>query len=368
MAKVEVESFKSDAYIEAEIKETEAIIKSLLQMALSEKRSLDSVEQDKLEHYQNKLQNLKNQRFGNRKEEKRMTNKEFLKQLEEKRELNIEDLDKELRQVGTQYAPVADGTTQVEVPQNIMAGILMEAQRTNEIFGRCTFIATSQDTKLNVGAYQQEELAQLKEFQEINMKDFDTDHVEVVLNRYGTGTRVSKRLVASSNFDIMQHVRLLMGDRLGLTAEKLAIKALDKGVTAGKVAKVEYTDAKPLEALVKALLKLKPVDRAQAVVVCSPEFFEKAILEEDANGRNKLSYELQQIRPTVMGVPVVVSDALADGAYIGNFRRAMVACVNLNELVAKDEPSVHAVDVFLNVYMGASVQMPEAVVRLAPQA
>ena len=71
-----------------------------------------------------------------------MTNKEFLKQLEEKRELNIEDLDKELRQVGTQYAPVAGGTTQVEVPQNIMAGILMEAQRTNEIFGRCTFIAT----------------------------------------------------------------------------------------------------------------------------------------------------------------------------------------------------------------------------------
>ena len=69
-----------------------------------------------------------------------------------------------------------------------------------------------------------------------------------------------------------------------------------------------------------------------------------------------------------MGVPVVVSDALADGAYIGNFRRALVACVNLEELTAKDEPKVHAVDVFMNVYLGASVQMPEAVVRLAPKA
>ena len=295
----------------------------------------------------------------------KMNNKEFLKQLKEEKEINMNEI--EIRGTGTQYAP--EGNSQIEVPQNLVAGILMEAQRSNELFKRVHMIQTSQDTKLNVGSYQQEELAQLDEFEQINMKDFATNHVEVVMNRYGTGTRVSRRLIQASNFDVMQHCQLLMGDRLGLTCENKVIQALEAHENVQKVGYLaDDVYETPLNALVKGLLKLKPVDRSQAVCVCSPAYFEACLLQQDGNGRNQLSYDLQSVRPSVMGVPVVVSDALESGAYIGNFNRAVVACVNIEGIKAVDEPSVNAVDVFLNAYFGVAVQMPEAVVRIEFQA
>ena len=379
MAKVETILIDSSKPTQSEIEEYHHLISEMKReirwmdekygekwdnVAKSDYLRLTSLE-EKLDKIQAKYPNYNFKNNETRKESVKMTNKEILEQLKEEKEINMAEI--EVRYgTGTQYAPTE--FSHVEVPQNLVKGILMEAERSNEVFKRVHKIQTSQDTKLNVGAYQQEQLMQLAEFQQINMQDFATAHVEVVMNRYGTGTRVSKRLIQASNFDVMQHVQLLIGDRLGLTCEMMAINTL---ATDNKVQKVQYgadADDTPLNAMVKALLKLKPVDRAQAVVVCSPAYFEECVLERDAVGRNQLSYELQSIRPTVMGVPVVVSDALTQGAYVGNFNRAVVACVNIESIKAVDEPSVHAVDVFLNCYLGCAVQMPEAVVRIEPQA
>lgn len=336
--------------------------RKMLSDAIASNTSLTETQEKRLKQINMWLEESQENRQMKGNENKMNKNKEFLKQLKEEKEINMSEI--EVRATGTQYAP-SENNSQVEVPQNLVAGILMEAQRSNELFHRVHMIQTSQDTKLNVGAYQQEELAQLDEFEQINMKDFTTNHVEVVMSRFGTGTRVSKRLIQASNFDVLHHCQLLMGDRLGLTCEKLVIRALEANA---KVQKVGYITGDvyetPLNAIVKALLKLKPVDRAQSVIVCSPNFFEKAVLQQDSNGRNMLSWELSGIRPTVMGVQVVVSDALETGAYVGNFNRAVVACVNLESVKAVDEPSVHAIDVFLNSYVGCAVQMPEAVVRV----
>ena len=331
-------------------------------VAKSDYLRLTSLE-EKLDKIQAKYPNYNfknNEMKGNEKMKNENRNQEFLRQLKEEKEINMTDI--EVRATGTQYAPVS-GNSQVEVPQNLVAGILMEAERSNELFHRVHMIRTSQNTKLNVGAYQQEELAKLEEFEEISMKDFAISHCEVVMNRYGTGSRLSRRLIQASNFDVMQHCCLLFGDRLALTCEKEVVRVLEANNKMKEVAMSESA----LNDLVKAVLNLKPVDRAQAVVVASPSFFEACVLEQDKNGRNQLSYNLDGIRHAVMGVPVVVSDALESGAYVGNFGRGVVACVNIENIKAVDAPQVHAVDLFLNCYFGVEVQMPEAVVRIKQQ-
>lgn len=337
-------------------------------VAKSDYLRLTSLE-EKLDKIQAKYPNYNfknNENGGKNRMKNENRNQEFLRQLKEEKEINMTNI--EVRATGTQYAPV-ENNSQVEVPQNLVKGILMEAQRQNELFNRVHMIHTSQNTKLNVGSYQQMELAQLDEFEEISMQDFSVSHCEIVMNRYGTGSRLSRRLIQASNFDVMQHCCLLFGDRLGLTCEKEVVRVLQAN---NKVQKVGYLAddvyETPLNALVKGLLKLKPVDRAQAVCVCSPDYFEKCVLQQDGNGRNQLSYSLDGVRPSIMGVPVVVSDALETGAYIGNFGRAVVACVNIEHIKAVDMPNVHAVDIFLNAYFGVAVQMPEAVVRIEFQA
>lgn len=336
--------------------------RQILQRAVDNNVSLTKSENKRLQE----IDKILNENGGKKMENRENRNQEFLRQLKEEKEIDMSNI--EIRAVGSQYAPES-GNSRIEVPQNLVKGILMEAQRSNELFNRVHMIQTSQNTKLNVGSYQQMELAQLDEFEEINMQDFQTSHVEVVMNRYGTGSRLSRRLIQASNFDVMQHCQLLMGDRLGMTCEKEVLRVLqanDQIQKVGYLADDVYET--PLNALVKGLLKLKPVDRSQAVCVCSPEYFEKCVLQQDGNGRNQLSYSLDGVRPSVMGVPVVVSDALESGAYIGNFGRAVVACVNIENIKAVDMPNVHAVDVFLNAYFGVAVQMPEAVVRIEFQA
>lgn len=353
MQKVKVET----RYFNYSEEELIAKKKAILTSCINEERSMTTKERQQIASIDKELENMKNQNVmkGNDKMENR--NQEFLRQLKEEKEINMTDI--EVRATGTQFAP-AENNSQVEVPQNLVSGILLEAARSNELFHRVHMIQTSQNTKLNVGSYQQEELAKLAEFEEINMQDFATGHVEVELNRYGTGSRISRRLIQASNFDVLQHCQLLFGDRLGLTCEKEVVRVLAANDQIKEVAASESS----LNDLVKAVLKLKPVDRASAVVVASPAFFESCVLEQDKNGRNQLAYSLEGIRHSVMGVPVVVSDALESGAYVGNFSRAVVACVNLESIKAVDAPQVHAVDLFLNAYFGVAVQMPEAVVRI----
>ena len=137
--------------------------RKLLSDAIKNNESLTETQEKRLNQINMWLENqteIRNQK-GN--ENNMNKNKEFLRQLKEEKEVNMSEI--EVRATGTQYAP-SENNSQVEVPQNLVSGILMEAQRSNELFHRVHMIQTSQDTKLNVGAYQQEELAQLDEFEQ----------------------------------------------------------------------------------------------------------------------------------------------------------------------------------------------------------
>ena len=290
-----------------------------------------------------------------------MKNTEFLKELRNAKEVNIADM--QLRAVGTNHSTSA--TSKVRVAENLVDGIVTEAQKTNEIFSKAKLILTSNDTRLNIGAYGETTMQELEEFGEIQMKDFEVSQVVVPLKRYGHGSRISRRLINSSNFDVFAHAYQVFGDVLGRQCEKLAVAALEQAVTATKIAKVEAGEgANYARAVAQAILKLKPVYRANAAIICSPAAYEELMLAEDAQGRNLLTFELTSIRASFMGVPILVSDGIEDGAYVIDVERALVACINIDTVKAVDEPSVDAVDLYLNTYIGCGVQLPAAAVKI----
>ena len=292
-----------------------------------------------------------------------MKNTEFLKELRNAKEVNIADM--QLRAVGTNHSTSA--TSKVHVAENLVDGIVTEAQKTNEIFSKAKLILTSNDTRLNIGAYGESTMQELEEFGEIQMKDFEVSQVVVPLKRYGHGSRISRRLINSSNFDVFAHAYQVFGDVLGRQCEKLAVAALEKAVTDTKIAKVEAGEgANYVRAVAQAILKLKPVYRANAAIICSPAAYEELMLAEDSNGRNLLTFELTSIRASFMGVPILVSDGIEDGAYVIDVERALVACINIDTVKAVDEPSVDAVDLYLNTYIGCGVQLPAAAVKIVP--
>lgn len=290
-----------------------------------------------------------------------MKNNEFLRELRNAKEVNIADM--QLRAVGTNHSTSA--TSKVKVAENLVDGIVTEAQKTNEIFSKAKLILTSNDTRLNIGAYGETQMQELEEFGEIQMKDFEVSQVVVPLKRYGHGSRISRRLINSSNFDVFAHAYQVFGDVLGRQCEKLAVAALEKAVTDTKIAKVEAGEgANYVRAVAQAILKLKPVYRANAAIICSPAAYEELMLAEDSNGRNLLTFELTSIRASFMGVPILVSDGIEDGAYVIDVERALVACINIDTVKAVDEPSVDAVDLYLNTYIGCGVQLPAAAVKI----
>ena len=290
-----------------------------------------------------------------------MKNNEFLRELRNAKEVNIADM--QLRAVGTNHSTSA--TSRVQVAENLVDGIVTEAQKTNEIFSKAKLILTSNDTRLNIGAYGETTMQELEEFGEIQMKDFEVSQVVVPLKRYGHGSRISRRLINSSNFDVFAHAYQVFGDVLGRQCEKLAVAALEQAVTATKIEKVEAGEgANYARAVAQAILKLKPVYRANAAIICSPAAYEELMLAEDAQGRNLLTFELTSIRASFMGVPILVSDGIEDGAYVIDVERALVACINIDTVKAVDEPSVDAVDLYLNTYIGCGVQLPAAAVKI----
>ena len=292
-----------------------------------------------------------------------MKNNEFLRELRNAKEVNIADM--QLRAVGTNHSTSA--SSKVQVAENLVDGIVTEAQKTNEIFSKAKLILTSNDTRLNIGAYGETTMQELEEFGEIQMKDFEVSQVVVPLKRYGHGSRISRRLINSSNFDVFAHAYQVFGDVLGRQCEKLAVAALEQAVTATKIAKVEVGEgANYTRAVAQAILKLKPVYRANAAIICSPAAYEELMLAEDSNGRNLLTFELTSIRASFMGVPILVSDGIEDGAYVIDVERALVACINIDTVKAVDEPSVDAVDLYLNTYIGCGVQLPAAAVKIVP--
>lgn len=311
--------------------------------------------------FEKKLKQNTKQKNVNLKGNDQMKNTEFLKELRNAKEVNIADM--QLRAVGTNHSTSA--SSRVQVAENLVDGIVTEAQKTNEIFSKAKLILTSNDTRLNIGAYGETTMQELEEFGEIQMKDFEVSQVVVPLKRYGHGSRISRRLINSSNFDVFAHAYQVFGDVLGRQCEKLAVAALEQAVTATKIAKVEAGEgANYARAVAQAILKLKPVYRANAAIICSPNAYEELMLAEDAQGRNLLTFELTSIRASFMGVPILVSDGIEDGAYVIDVERALVACINIDTVKAVDEPSVDAVDLYLNTYIGCGVQLPAAAVKI----
>ena len=245
----------------------------LLKTIVDEQRNFTRNEQNKFNTYYDFLSKEDRQKFDkiiddmnkssifqieirqnqNRKEEeKRMNNNDLNFELREKIGKNeglvkLNDLEYRAAVV-TATADTTLGTNkQHAVPVNFVQGVVMDACHDNFLLGMVKVVQSENEQRITVADYMGE-MKDLKEMEEIALEDFITAEKQIVLNRKGCATMVSRHLINSANFDVQAHVGKIFSHALAVTLEKLVAKALDAD-TEVEADKVQYQGS-----LLKALV------------------------------------------------------------------------------------------------------------------
>ena len=251
--------------------------------------------------------------------------------------------------------------TQHPVPTNFIQGVIMEAQHDNFLLQQCRLLQTENETKLTVADFM-DEMKDLTELEEIALEDFVTSEKSVTLSRKGCATMVSRHLINSANFDVTGHVGKVFGHSLAVTCESLVAKALDNDATleAGKVV-VEGT---VINTIVGVLAKMPEVSRANACIFMNPTDYAELLQLEDKNGRNLLDFNYQNsLRASVCGVPIIVSEKVK-AIYVGSLKDAVVVGLNVRSIESEVLPRRDAVSFAMNAYLGSTVVLPSAIVKI----
>ncbi len=307
----------------------------------------------------------------NRKEEKRMTtnNNDLNYELREtigKNEGLVKLNDLEYRAaVVTATADTNLGTNkQHSVPVNFVQGVVMDACHDNFLLGMVKVVQSENEQRITVADYMGE-MKDLKEMEEIALEDFITAEKQIVLNRKGCATMVSRHLINSANFDVQAHVGKIFSHALAVTLEKLVAKALDAD-TEVEGAKVQYQGSL-LKALVAQLAVMPESLRASSAIIMNPQAYQAMLGEEDSIGRNLLDFAFENsLRAKVCGVPVIISEQV-QAVYVGSLRDAVAVGVNVRSLEAEQLPRRDAVSFAMNAYVGSCVVLPNAVKKLVKQ-
>ena len=363
----------------------------LLKTIVDEQRNFTRNEQNKFNTYYDFLSKEDRQKFDkiindmnsssifnielrsqneNRKEEKRMNNQNDLNyELREtigKNEGLVKLNNLEYRAgVVTATADTTLGTNkQHAVPVNFVQGVVMDAVHDNFLLGMVKVVQSENEQRITVADYMGE-MKDLKEMEEIALEDFITAEKQIVLNRKGCATMVSRHLINSANFDVQAHVGKIFSHALAVTLEKLVAKALDAD-TEVEGAKVQYQGSL-LKALVAQLAVMPESLRASSAIVMNPQAYQAMLGEEDSIGRNLLDFAFENsLRAKVCGVPVIISEQV-QAIYVGSLRDAVAVGVNVRSLEAEQLPRRDAVSFAMNAYVGSCVVLPNAVKKLVKQ-
>ena len=310
-----------------------------------------------------------NQNVNRKEEEKRMNNNDLNFELREKIGKNeglvkLNDLEYRAAVV-TATADTTLGTNkQHVVPVNFVQGVVMDAVHDNFLLGMVKVVQSENEQRITVADYMGE-MKDLKEMEEIALEDFITAEKQIILNRKGCATMVSRHLINSANFDVQGHVGKIFSHALAVTLEKLVAKALDAD-TEVEANKVQYTGSL-LKALVAQLAVMPESLRASSAIIMNPQAYQAMLGEEDSVGRNLLDFQYENsLRAKVCGVPVVISEQV-QAVYVGSLRDAVAVGVNVRSLEAEQLPRRDAVSFAMNAYVGATVVLPNAVKKLVKQ-
>lgn len=362
----------------------------LLKTIVDEQRNFTRNEQNKFNTYYDFLSKEDRQKFDkiiddmnkssifkieirqnqNRKEEeKRMNNNDLNYELREtigKNEGLVKLNDLEYRAgVVTATADTTLGTNkQHAVPVNFVQGVVMDAVHDNFLLGMVKVVQSENEQRITVADYMGE-MKDLKEMEEIALEDFITAEKQIVLNRKGCATMVSRHLINSANFDVQGHVGKIFSHALAVTLEKLVAKALDAD-TEVEANKVQYQGSL-LKALVAQLAVMPESLRASSAIIMNPQAYQAMLGEEDSVGRNLLDFSFENsLRAKVCGVPVIISEQV-QAVYVGSLRDAVAVGVNVRSLEAEQLPRRDAVSFAMNAYVGSCVVLPNAVKKLVKQ-
>ena len=349
---------------------------SMNEVCVTENRSFSDEEQVRYEEYQDKLDEIERQeRIRTKQEMRRHTwacqddeirkdgkNMEFTNAMKDllKKEGLVNMTDLEVR-AGNGVTDSSHVSTKHARPENFLDQVFMDATHDNLLVQLCHVVQSASETKLLIGA-EIGKMVALSELEELQVKDFETSMKQIVPQRMGIGTVVSRLMIETEVFDVASHVQRLFAKSLALTIEAEIAKTLDQAEDIPVA--VEAQDQSVLNTIVGVLATFPENLRANSVILVNPTTYSKILMEQDGVCRNLLSFEFDEsLRAKVCGVPIVVSEEV-QGLYVGNLQDVLAVAVNMNRFEGENLPRQNAVSFTMNVYMGATIKLPKAMRKI----
>lgn len=355
-------------------------IVSLNQTCVDEKRSFTRDEEQRNKSLENELNYIKEEirnakeqlrNMGAVKHAKGMSNNmakdlnyELRNLTKEKGLIDVSECEYRANVVTSDANTTLGSNTQHKAPVNFIQGVIMGAQHDNFLISNCNIVQTANETKLTVADFM-DEMKELKELDEISFEDFTTTEKTVALSRRGCATLVSRQLIDSANFNVVGHVATLFSRSLAKTIESMIAKALDNDSELESKKVVLEEEQYALDAIITVLAKMPETLRANACIFVNPDDYAEILTYKDSDGRNLLDFQYQNsLRAYVCGVPIIVSEKVK-GMYVGSLRQACVVGLNVRSIDTELISRRDAYSFSMNSYMGATVVLPSALVKIA---